>query len=45
MDMMMFSMMFSMMGITMSNYVPLENIPEGVDGGTGEGEFDMDVGF
>ncbi len=45
MDMMMFSMMFSMMGITMSNYVPLENIPEGVNGGTDEGEFDMDVGF
>ena len=45
MDMMMFSMMFSMIGITMSNYVPPENIPEGVDGGTDEGKFDMDVGF
>ena len=43
MDMMMFSMMFSMIGITMSNYVPAENMPEGV--GTEEGEFDMDVGF
>ena len=45
MDMMMFSMMFSMIGITMSNYVPPENIPEGVDGGMDEGKFDMDVGF
>jgi len=45
MDMMMFSMMFSMIGITMSNYVPPENIPEGVDGGINKGEFDMDVGF
>ena len=45
MDMMMFSMMFSMIGITMSNYVPPENMPEGVDGSMDEGEFDMDVGF
>ena len=44
MDMMMFSMMFSMIGITMSNYVPAENMPEG-EGGTEKGEFDMDVGF
>jgi len=29
MDMMMFSMMFSMIGITMSNYVPSESMPEG----------------
>ena len=44
MDMMMFSTMFSMIGMTMSNYVPPENIPEGEDRDTGEGEFDMDVG-
>jgi len=44
MDMMMFSMMFSMIGMTMSNYVPPENIPEGEDGGMGEGEFDIDIG-
>jgi len=43
MDMMMFSMMFSMIGITMSNYVPAENMPEG-EGGTEEGEFDIDIG-
>ena len=50
MDMMMFSMMFSMMGMEMSSYVPAENIPDGVDSdnldvGTNEGEFDFDVGF
>jgi len=48
MDMMMFSMMFSMMGMEMSSYVPAENIPDGVDSdnldpGTNEGEFDFDV--
>ena len=43
MDMMMFSMMFDMIGIAMSNYVPSESIPEGWDGSMGEGEFDMDV--
>ncbi len=45
MDMMMFSMMFSMIGMTMSNYVPAENMPEGGDNNMGEGEFDMDVEF
>ncbi len=43
MDMMMFSMMFDMIGIAMSNYVPSESIPEGWDGSMGGGEFDMDV--
>ncbi len=43
MDMMMFSMMFGMIGIAMSNYVPSESIPEGWDGSMGEGEFDMDI--
>jgi len=47
MDMMMFSMMFSMIGIAMSSYVPAENIPDGVDSdnldaGTNEGEFDVE---
>ena len=42
MDMMMFSMMFSMIGMAMSSYVPVENIPDGVDSDnldaeTGEG--------
>ncbi len=37
MDMMMFSMMFDMIGITMSDYVPSESIPEGWDGSMGEG--------
>jgi len=43
MDMMMFSMMFGMIGIAMSDYVPSESIPEGWDGSMGEGEFDTDV--
>ena len=47
MDMMMFSMMFSMMGIGMSDYVSQENMPEG-DMDTGvmcdEG-YDFDIGF
>ena len=38
MDMMMFSMMFGMIGIAMSDYVPSESIPEGWDGSMGEGE-------
>ena len=42
MDMMMFSMMFSMIGMAMSSYVPAENMPDGVDSDnldaeTGEG--------
>jgi len=45
MDMMMFSMMFGMIGMTMSNYVPAENMPEGEDRGMDEGEFDTDVEF
>ena len=38
MDMMMFSMMFGMIGIAMSDYVPSESIPEGWDGSMGEGK-------
>ena len=51
-DMMMFSMMFSMMGMAMSDYVPAESIPEGMDGSEGmdggdmgDGGFDVDIGF
>ncbi len=43
MDMMLFSMMFSMMGIAISDYVPLESMPEGWDASMGQEEFDMDV--
>ena len=52
MDMMMFSMMFSMMGIGMSNFVGSENMPAesmddgGIDdGGMDDGGFDFDIGF
>lgn len=54
MDMMMFSMMFSIMGMAMSDYVPAESIPEGtdtgmdggsMDGGVDDGGFDIDIGF
>jgi len=49
MDMMMFSMMFSMIGMAMSDYVAPENMPEagdeGMDNGRmDEGEFDCDIG-
>ena len=53
MDMMMFSMMFSVMGMTMSDYVPAESMPD--DGGAATddggaatddgGGFDFDIGF
>ena len=52
MDMLMFGMMFSMMGIGMSNYVPAESMPDGGmddggmdDGGMDDGGFDFDIGF
>ncbi len=48
MDMMMFSMMFSMMGVGMSDYVSQENMSDdgGMDdGGMDDGEFDFDIGF
>jgi len=52
MDMMIFSMMFSMMGIGMSNFVGSENMPAesmddgGMDdGGMDDGGFDFDIGF
>lgn len=50
-DLMMFSMMFSMIGAAMHDYVPAEDIPEVMDD-TGEGAesmdgdgFDIDIGF
>ena len=47
MDMMMFSMMFSMMGIGMSDYVSQENMPEGDMGNEDMGDegYDFDIGF
>ena len=55
MDMIMFSMMFSMMGMMMTDYVPAESIPSDVGGdssdggsdggGSDGGGFDFDVGF
>ena len=50
MDMMMFSMMFSMMGMAMTDYVAPENIPDTGDGSMNDvdmddGGFDFDIGF
>ena len=50
MDMMMFSMMFSMMGMAMTDYVAPENIPDTGDGSMDDGDmddggFDFDIGF
>ena len=50
-DIMMFSMMFSMIGAAMHDHVPAEDIPEGMDdaggdaGGMDDGGFDIDIGF
>ncbi len=53
-DIMMFSMMFSMMGMAMSSYIPAEDMSQfdnGADGdglgdtGMDNGEFDLDIGF
>ena len=53
-DIMMFSMMFSMMGVAMSNYIPTEDMAQFNDGATGDdlgnsgmddGGFDIDIGF
>jgi len=43
MDMALFSMMFSMIGMAISDYVPSESIPEEWDESIGEGEFDRDI--
>ena len=45
MDMLMFSMMFSMMGMAMSDYVTPENMPDTGDGSMDDGGFDFDIGF
>ena len=39
------SMMFSMMGMAMTDYVAPENIPDTGDGGMDDGGFDFDIGF
>ena len=53
-DIVMFSMMFSMMGIAMSKYIPTEDMSQFDDGTTGDGlgdsgmddgGFDIDIGF
>ena len=53
-DIMMFSMMFSMMGMAMSNYIPTEDMSQFDDGATDDdigdsgmddGGFDIDIGF
>ena len=50
-DIMMFSMMFSMMGMAMSSYIPAEDMSQFNDGdglgdsGMDDGGFDMDIGF
>lgn len=57
MDMMMFSMMLNMMGTQMHDYVPADQVPDGVDTGDAgdmssdsmadgdHGGFDIDIGF
>jgi hypothetical protein len=49
MDMMMFSMMFSLIGMSMTDFVPVADMPSDIDGGdTGgmeDGGFDIDIGF
>ena len=44
MDIMMFSMMFSMMGMSMSDYVPAESMPEGAGGDGMDGGDSADGG-
>ena len=53
-DIMMFSMMFSMMGMAMSSYIQAEDMSQFDDGATGDdlgdsgmddGGFDIDIGF
>ena len=53
-DIMMFSMMFGMMGAVMSSYIPAEDMSQFDDGGAGDGlgdsgmddgGFDIDIGF
>lgn len=50
-DMVMFSMMFSMLGMTMSSFIPPQDIPQDVASGDGDmggddgGGFDFDIGF
>ena len=43
-DVMMFSMMFSMMGMAMSSYIPAEDMSQIDDAGDGLGDSGMDDG-
>ena len=49
MDMMMFSMMFSLIGMSMTDFMPVADIPADMDGGDAggmdDGGFDIDIGF
>ena len=53
-DIMMFSMMFSMMGVAMSSYIPADDMSQFADdmtnndlgdSGMEDGGFDLDIGF
>lgn len=50
-DIMMFSMMFSMIGASMTDYVPADQVPDGMDGADGGADSGMmddggfDIGF
>ena len=49
-DIMMFSTMIGFLGAHMTDYVPAEQIPDGIEGDTGGGDmgdggFDIDIGF
>lgn len=48
-DMMMFSMMFSLIGMSMTDFIPAGDMPADMDGGDAggmdDGGFDIDIGF
>lgn len=46
-DMMMFSTMIGFLGSQVTDYIPIDQIPEGVDGGgdMSDSGFDIDIGF
>ena len=47
-DIMMFSMMFSLIGASMTDFIPSDQMPADFDGGEGAdgaGDFDIDIGF
>ncbi len=45
MDIMMFSMMFSMLGMSMGDFIPSEDMPEGVGDEGSDGDYGDDGGF